>query len=120
MLAWDSLRVAIANHFLPNRDRETLTTLARAYWDMCGMAIPAPGPEIGCHVRQINLDREPGFLIGDIFESHMPHRRRLFETDAQYPSTSISGAAFTIIREPRGRYPRTLVLRELQFSPSRT
>jgi polyol permease family/HAD superfamily hydrolase (TIGR01549 family) len=28
-----SLRTAIANHFVPNRDRERLTTLARRYWE---------------------------------------------------------------------------------------
>jgi len=33
MRASGSLRTAIANHFVPNRDRERLTTLARRYWE---------------------------------------------------------------------------------------
>jgi putative hydrolase of the HAD superfamily len=33
MRASGSLRTAIANHFVPNRDRDRLTTLARRYWE---------------------------------------------------------------------------------------
>jgi polyol permease family/HAD superfamily hydrolase (TIGR01549 family) len=33
MRASGSLRTAIANHFVPNRDRQRLTTLARRYWE---------------------------------------------------------------------------------------
>src|ERR1700722_19437337 len=33
MRASGSLRTAIANHFVPNRDRERLTALARRYWE---------------------------------------------------------------------------------------
>ena len=33
MRASGSLRTAIANHFVPNRDREKLTNLARRYWE---------------------------------------------------------------------------------------
>jgi putative hydrolase of the HAD superfamily len=39
MRASGSLRTAIANHFVPNRDRERLTTLARRYWEYPASAL---------------------------------------------------------------------------------
>jgi HAD superfamily hydrolase (TIGR01549 family) len=39
MRASGSLRTAIANHFVPNHDRERLTTLARSYWEYPASAL---------------------------------------------------------------------------------
>ena len=39
MRASGSLRTAIANHFVPNQDRERLTTLARRYWEYPASAL---------------------------------------------------------------------------------
>jgi putative hydrolase of the HAD superfamily len=39
MRASGSLRTAIANHFVPNQDRERLTTLARGYWEYPASAL---------------------------------------------------------------------------------
>jgi HAD superfamily hydrolase (TIGR01549 family) len=39
MRASGSLRTAIANHFVPNQDRERLTKLARAYWEYPASAL---------------------------------------------------------------------------------
>jgi polyol permease family/HAD superfamily hydrolase (TIGR01549 family) len=41
MRASGSLRTAIANHFVPNGDRERLTTLARRYWEYPASALYA-------------------------------------------------------------------------------
>ena len=45
-----------------------------------------------------------------LVSERIPHHRRLFEMDAEYPTHEYP-ATFTIIEEPRGRNPRTLVLR---------
>jgi HAD superfamily hydrolase (TIGR01509 family) len=56
MRASGSLRTAIANHFVPNRDRERLTTLARGYWEYPASALyPDVKPALGALAKHFKL-----------------------------------------------------------------
>jgi polyol permease family/HAD superfamily hydrolase (TIGR01549 family) len=56
MRASGSLRTAIANHFVPNRDRERLTTLARRYWEYPASALyPDVKPALTALAAQFKL-----------------------------------------------------------------
>src|SRR6202790_4568198 len=56
MRASGSLRTAIANHFVPNRDRERLTTLARRYWEYPASALyPDVKPALKALAAQFKL-----------------------------------------------------------------
>jgi putative hydrolase of the HAD superfamily len=56
MRASGSLRTAIANHFVPNRDRERLTTLARRYWEYPASALyPDVKPALTALAGQFKL-----------------------------------------------------------------
>ncbi|MBV8377795.1 MAG: MFS transporter [Verrucomicrobia bacterium] len=56
MRASGSLRTAIANHFVPNRDRERLTTLAKRYWEYPASALyPDVKPALKALAGQFKL-----------------------------------------------------------------
>ena len=56
MRASGSLRTAIANHFVPNQDRERLTTLARRYWEYPASALyPDVKPALKALTAQFKL-----------------------------------------------------------------
>ena len=56
MRASGSLRTAIANHFVPNQDRERLTTLARGYWEYPASALyPDVKPVLKALATQFKL-----------------------------------------------------------------
>ena len=56
MRASGSLRTAIANHFVPDRDRERLTTLARRYWEYPTSALyPDVKPALKALAAQFKL-----------------------------------------------------------------
>src|SRR5260221_13869004 len=56
MRASGSLRTAIANHFVPNQDRERLTTLARGYWEYPASAVyPDVKPALKALAAQFKL-----------------------------------------------------------------
>jgi polyol permease family/HAD superfamily hydrolase (TIGR01549 family) len=56
MRASGSLRTAIANHFVPNQDRERLTALARRYWEYPASALyPDVKPALRALAAQFKL-----------------------------------------------------------------
>jgi polyol permease family/HAD superfamily hydrolase (TIGR01509 family) len=56
MRASGSLRTAIANHFVPNRDRERLTALAKVYWEYPPTALyPDVKPALEALARHFKL-----------------------------------------------------------------
>jgi len=111
MRASGSLRTAIANHFVPNQDRERLTTLARGYWEYPASAVyPDVKPALKALAAQFKLG-----LVANSGEAALKALRRDGLRDL---FTVIAPADFVGVEKPDERIFR-YALKTAGVSPSR-
>jgi putative hydrolase of the HAD superfamily len=111
MRASGSLRTAIANNFVPNQDRERLTTLARGYWEYPPSALyPDVKPALKALATQFQLG-----LVANSGEAALKALRR---DGLQELFTVVALADFVGVEKPDERIFR-YALETAGVSPSR-